>query len=99
MIRKHLVPIPLFLSIILWACQPRRAPLPSATLIPTEAAMPANTPTSPPTINSIETMADDMTLPHEAAPHGVPASFDWALGPRLGMGKEPGEFRALTAWG
>jgi len=61
--------------------------------------MPTNTPAPPPTINSIETMADDMTLPHEAAPHGVPASFDWGRGPRLGMGNQPGEFRALTAWG
>ena len=44
-------------------------------------------------------LKDDMTLPHEGKPHGVPASFGWRDAPRTGMGDDPGGFRALTAWG
>ena len=50
-------------------------------------------------INSVEEIIDDMTLPHEAAPKGVPASYNWAQKPRLGMGNTPGIFTALIAWG
>jgi hypothetical protein len=49
--------------------------------------------------NSVETVIADMTLPHEGHPHGVPASYDWANGPRVGLGNSPGAFRALIAWG
>jgi hypothetical protein len=56
------------------------------------------TPTPQPT-NSIERIIADMTQPHEGLPHGVPASVDWSRAPRLGMGNNPGEFRAITAWG
>ena len=44
----------------------------------------------PQTVNSIQTIVDDMRLPHEGRPHGVPGSFDWATGPRTGMGNDPG---------
>ncbi len=50
-------------------------------------------------LNSLETLLYDMTGTHEGRPHGVPASYDWLQGPRLGMGNDPGEFIALTAWG
>lgn len=50
-------------------------------------------------VNSTETIIADMTLPHERRPHGVPASFDWGRGPRIGMGNDPKGFRALIAWG
>jgi hypothetical protein len=53
----------------------------------------------PQTVNSIETIVGDMRLPHEGRPHGVPRSFDWAAGPRMGMGNDPGAFKAMVAWG
>lgn len=51
------------------------------------------------TVNSVQTIIDDMTLPHEGHPHGVPLNYDWAVNPRVGMGNDPGAFRAMTAWG
>ena len=59
-------------------------------------ALPAGT---PPTVNSLQTVIDDMNLPHEGKPHGVPLNYDWAVRPRVGMGNDPGTFRAMTAWG
>lgn len=50
-------------------------------------------------INSIPTIIGDMQPPHEGAPHGVPKSYDWASGPRVGMGNNPQRFKAMTAWG
>jgi hypothetical protein len=41
----------------------------------------------------------DMTTPHEARPHGVPPSYDWAAGPRARPVAPPAGFTALTAWG
>lgn len=38
-------------------------------------------------------------MPHEGSPSGVPESYDWAFMPRVGMGNDPQNFRALTAWG
>lgn len=49
--------------------------------------------------SSLETVIGDMTLAHEGRPHGVPPSYDWALRPRIGMGNDPGRFRAMIAWG
>ncbi len=40
-----------------------------------------------------------MTLPHEAKLHGVPDTYDWANGPRMGRGNNAGDFKAFTAWG
>lgn len=54
---------------------------------------------APEPVNSLETVIEDMRLPHEAAPHGVPGSYDWARKPRVGMGNNPKSFAALTAWG
>jgi hypothetical protein len=56
-------------------------------------------PTEIPTVNNLETLIPDITQPHEARPHGVPPHIDWARAPRLGMGHEPGEFKAMIAWG
>jgi hypothetical protein len=47
----------------------------------------------------VEVMVGDMTPPHEGSPHGVPLSYDWARGPRVGMGNDPGAFRAMILWG
>lgn len=49
--------------------------------------------------NSLQLMADDMALPHEERPHGVPDSINWAVHPRLNMANNPGQFSAFTAWG
>ena len=51
------------------------------------------------TVNSVETVIADMQATHEAAPAGVPDSYDWAKGPRMGAGNSPGRFGAITAWG
>lgn len=50
-------------------------------------------------IDSIQTIVDDMQPPHEGVPHGVPKSYNWALGPRVGMGNNPQGFKAMIAWG
>jgi hypothetical protein len=60
---------------------------------------PTSPPPQPSTVNYVQVIINDMTLPHEGAPHGVPLNYDWALGPRVGMGDDPGTFRAMTAWG
>ncbi len=49
--------------------------------------------------NSLETIISDMQGLHEGRMHGVPDSSDWARGPRLGMSNNPGNFRAIIAWG
>ena len=52
-------------------------------------------------INSLQTIKDDMTLPHEGYPNGVPESTGWTYRPRVGEGNEPPEpdWSAVTAWG
>lgn len=62
-------------------------------------SIPTSFSTTPTANNSINTIAQDMQLPHEGKPHGVPASYNWATKPRLGMGNKPGNFQAITAWG
>ncbi|MGF1661490.1 MAG: hypothetical protein ACFCVG_03300 [Kineosporiaceae bacterium] len=47
----------------------------------------------------VDLLVDDMTLPHEGRPHGVPEESGWATGPRIGMGNDPGTWLATTAWG
>jgi hypothetical protein len=50
-------------------------------------------------VNTLQTIIDDMTLPHESKLHGVPDTYDWSRGPRLGRGNNAGDFKAFTAWG
>lgn len=50
-------------------------------------------------INSITSIADDMTTPCDGMPHGVPTSYGWASNPRVGMGNDPQGFQSMTAWG
>lgn len=47
--------------------------------------------------NTLQTVINDMRLPHEARPRGV--FHDWARGPRMGKGNDPGGFAAFHAWG
>ena len=49
--------------------------------------------------NSIEIIIDDMRLPHEGIPNGVPLEDGWALEPRISMGNQPNNYKALLAWG
>jgi hypothetical protein len=63
------------------------------SLIPTQAINASST------MDIIQSIVDDITLPHESRPHGVPLSYGWALKPGLGMSNNPGTFRALAAWG
>lgn len=49
--------------------------------------------------NSVQLILDDMTLPHEPRPAGVPVSYDWGLKPRVGMGNDSKGFRAFIPWG
>lgn len=49
--------------------------------------------------NTLRTIVEDMTLPHEAKLSGLPDSVDWSDRPRVGMGLQPGRFRAFIPWG
>ncbi|MGG6294523.1 hypothetical protein ACQ4M4_08870 [Leptolyngbya sp. AN02str] len=51
------------------------------------------------TVNSVQTIADDMTLPHAGRPSGVPEFWSWGSGPNMYLGNDPGEFKSMTAWG
>jgi hypothetical protein len=55
-------------------------------------------PTTEP-IHSLELIASDMELPHEGSLRGVPDYYSWAKGPTIGLGNDPGDFAAITAWG
>jgi hypothetical protein len=54
---------------------------------------------TPQKINTIATIVNDMKLPHEATPNGVPYYYSWLKGPRINMGNNPKKFTAITAWG
>ena len=50
--------------------------------------------------NSLEQIRNDMAMPHEAIPRGVPESLDWRGGPRRGYGNNPPEdWSATITWG
>lgn len=50
--------------------------------------------------NSIENIVNDMTLPNEGMPHGVPSYWDWAVGPVIHAGNHPlTSLTALASWG
>lgn len=46
----------------------------------------------------VQTIIDDITLPHEGVLAGAPDTY-WAEHPRIGMGNDPGDWTAMTAWG
>ena len=52
-------------------------------------------------INSVQTIKDDMNLPHMGYPNGVAESTGWTYRPRVGEGNEPPsmDWSAMTAWG
>jgi hypothetical protein len=50
--------------------------------------------------NTPEQVKNDMALPHEAIPRGVPESMDWRTAPRAAYGNQPPEdWSAMTTWG
>ena len=52
------------------------------------------------TVNYLENIINDMTLPHEARPHGVPTSYNWSQRPREGYGVNmPEDWSAVLTWG
>ncbi len=77
----------LMIGVLLLSCED------SASSVDTLNTLTADVP------NSVETIIYDMSLPHDGSPHGIPSTYDWALGPRIGMGNNPGNFGAIIAWG
>lgn len=57
---------------------------------------------SPPPSTSLSVAAQivqDMQGKNEDNPHGVPLSYDWAVGPVVVMGNNPNGWQAITSWG
>ncbi|WP_298545559.1 hypothetical protein [uncultured Aquimarina sp.] len=57
-------------------------------------------PSTPFGLNSIQLIKDDMRLPHQGYPSGVPIELGWALQPRISYGNNPpDDWRAMFIWG
>ena len=53
-----------------------------------------------PTAKIAELIYDDMHLPHDGYPHGVPSSYDFAQGPLIkNVAETVGDFQAMAGWG
>ncbi len=48
---------------------------------------------------TLDEIVNDMILPHEGRPHGVPSSADWSYKPRIGAVEPPADWNAAIAWG
>ncbi|MFN8205932.1 MAG: T9SS type A sorting domain-containing protein [Bacteroidales bacterium] len=48
---------------------------------------------------TLDEIVNDMTLPHEGRPHGVPDSYNWSKNPRAGAVEPPADWTAGIAWG
>ena len=44
-------------------------------------------------------LAKDMLGRHQGRMHGVPRTYNWAKGPRVGRGNHPGRYQAMSVWG
>ena len=44
-------------------------------------------------------LLQDMRAPHELSPSGIPDNWSWSYKGRVGMGNNPGNFRAFIPWG
>lgn len=53
----------------------------------------------PLSLRELTTIAFDNAKSHEALPAGVPSSYDWYKGPRVGAGNNSAGFQAATGWG
>lgn len=64
------------------------------------AQAPVSSPSDAGGISVAAQISDDMTGGNEGAPHGVPLSYDWAVGPTHGLeNAAPSGWKAATAWG
>ena len=48
---------------------------------------------------TLDEIVNDMILPHEGRPHGVPSSANWSYNPRVGAVEPPADWNAAIAWG
>lgn len=48
---------------------------------------------------SIDEIINDMILPHEGLPHGVPSGYNWQAKPRVGAKEPTSGWTAAIAWG
>jgi hypothetical protein len=62
---------------------------------------PTTPPSTPPSsgVSVASQIAQDMQGKNEGTPHGVPLSYDWAVGPTVVMGNNPNGWKAITSWG
>ena len=87
--------------------EPTPSPVTEPTTSPVTEPAPAPTPVTEPTPTPVDSSAiaqliyDDMHLPHEGYPHGVPSSYDWAQGPLIKdvTGSTVVNPQATTGWG
>lgn len=79
--------IGILLSICLVSCKEISSPTQAITTITSDIP------------NSIDIIINDMKLPHEGKPHGVPESYDWFSRPVIHAGNNPGSMKALALWG
>ncbi|MBD3378513.1 T9SS type A sorting domain-containing protein [candidate division KSB1 bacterium] len=49
--------------------------------------------------NSLDQIINDMTRNHQGLPHGVPTSYSWYTGPRIGTPVPPAGWTAAIGWG
>lgn len=56
-------------------------------------------PSSPPGMSVASQIAQDMQGQNEGNPHGVPLSYDWAVGPVTVMGNNSDGWKAIESWG
>lgn len=48
---------------------------------------------------TLDEIINDMILPHEGLPHGVPSGYDWQAKPRKGAAEPKAGWTAAIAWG
>ena len=91
----HVVLAPMLLGLLVCAGCNSSEPGIVPTTTPTMPTIPAAG-----AINSVATILDDMTLPEDAAPQGVPSSWALSQGALIEAGNSPPTgMSAMTAWG
>lgn len=71
----------------------------AAAAVPAEQAPAARAVAEDTRPDPLVRLLEDMTLPHEALPAGVPDAFDWKRGPRIGARVPPPSWSAFIPWG
>ncbi|MBN8460963.1 MAG: hypothetical protein J0M04_24295 [Verrucomicrobia bacterium] len=81
---RHII---LPIAAVLWCCNVSTAEVPSGPLKAHAACTP-------------QMLVEDMTLPHQAKPEGVPDNMNWSAKPRVGAGaRVPDGWSCATMWG